>query len=72
MLAFTGCAKTKFYKNGQLVMDTQADIIGLTITEGGSIQAASIGHSQATRAGVSWIAPAATGIGGIITTWKLP
>lgn len=64
----SGCASTKFYHNGQLVLDTQANIIGLVVSSDGALSAAKIDHSTATRAGGSVVGTATAGALPIVTT----
>lgn len=68
LLFLTSCASTKFYHNGQLVLDTQANITGLVVSRDGTLTATRIDHSTATRAAGSVIGTAAAGVLPIVTS----
>jgi hypothetical protein len=63
LLLFPGCASTRFYHNGQLVLDTQANIAGFRVTADGEMTATLMDHSTATIAGGAAFAKGAGGIG---------
>jgi uncharacterized protein YcfL len=68
----TGCASTRFYHNGQLVLETQANITGLVVTKDGELRAAKVDHSTATRAGGSVVGTATAGALPIVTALARP
>jgi hypothetical protein len=71
VMVLTGCA-TKFYHNGQLVLDTQANITGLVVTKDGELRADRIDHSTPTRAGGAVAGTIITGVVSGITAYKVP
>jgi len=71
LLALFGCASTKFYYNGRLVLDTQANIRGLVVSKDGTLRAELIDSSSATEAGGDLIESSIGAVVGGITAWRI-
>jgi len=71
LLSFFGCASTKFYHNGRLVFDTQANIRGLVVSKDGTLRAELIDSSTATEAGGDLIESSIGAVVGGITAWRV-
>jgi len=71
VLTLFGCASTKFYHNGRLVLDTQANIRGLVVSKDGMLRAELIDSSTATEAGGDLIESSIGAVVGGITAWRV-